>query len=114
MFIIWLAFLVQLIVQQQMAVAEIAKKHPNKLLSLQHFKVGWVNCRLKWKWLFCGVSNASVKANLSGISKNLTRKKVEISKVRTDCDVIWKTIDKQIDPAVIKSAVESHLSTEMY
>ncbi|XP_046661608.1 uncharacterized protein LOC124354883 [Homalodisca vitripennis] len=33
--------------QQRMAIAELGEKHANKLLSLQHLRVGWVSCRLK-------------------------------------------------------------------
>jgi len=33
--------------QQRMAVVELSEKHANKLLSLQHLRVGWVSCRLK-------------------------------------------------------------------
>lgn len=33
--------------QQRMAVVELREKLANKLLSLQHLRVGWVNCRLR-------------------------------------------------------------------
>lgn len=33
--------------EQRMAVAKSGDKYSHKLLSLQHLKVGWVNCRLK-------------------------------------------------------------------